>query len=82
MKLPRSLSGRDLVKVLNRFGYEHKHQTGSHIILKHYRDGTPPIVVPDHKSIRTGTLSKIISKVSQNLGVEKKELIKQLKSKK
>lgn len=31
MKLPRDLSGQDLVKALRRLGYEVSHQTGSHI---------------------------------------------------
>ncbi|CAD5932706.1 hypothetical protein NO976_01447 [Planktothrix agardhii] len=31
MKLPRDLSGQDLVKALKIIGYEVSHQTGSHI---------------------------------------------------
>ena len=35
MKLPRDVSGRDLVKVLVRdWGYRQVHQVGSHIILQ------------------------------------------------
>jgi predicted RNA binding protein YcfA (HicA-like mRNA interferase family) len=33
MKLPRDLSGQDLVKALKKLGYEVSHQTGSHIRL-------------------------------------------------
>jgi len=42
------LSGRQLVKILTRLGYEVDRQRGSHIILRH---GKPPyrrLVVPDH----------------------------------
>ena len=31
MKLPRDLSGQDLVRTLKKLGYEVTHQTGSHI---------------------------------------------------
>lgn len=35
MKLPRDLSGEELVKhLLKRWGYERIHQVGSHIILQ------------------------------------------------
>ena len=37
MKLPRDLSGHELAKVLERFGYEVEHQTGSHLLFLHKR---------------------------------------------
>lgn len=33
-KLPRNMSGRDLVKHLEKIGYAVDHQRGSHIILE------------------------------------------------
>ena len=39
MRLPRDLSGRDLVKALARLGYEVDLQTGSHIRLTTHRRG-------------------------------------------
>jgi len=32
-KIPRDISGRDLAKVLSKYGYEIVRQTGSHIRL-------------------------------------------------
>jgi predicted RNA binding protein YcfA (HicA-like mRNA interferase family) len=58
IRLPR-VSGRDVVRVLRRLGYEVDRQHGSHIILRHT---TPPhriIVVPDHREIAKGTLRAI-----------------------
>jgi predicted RNA binding protein YcfA (HicA-like mRNA interferase family) len=58
-KLPRSLSGRTVVKALKKAGFYVKRQKGSHIILR--RDVPfAQVVVPDHKSMDTGTLANIL----------------------
>jgi predicted RNA binding protein YcfA (HicA-like mRNA interferase family) len=58
-KLPRSLSGKTVVKALKKVGFYVKRQKGSHIILR--RDEPfAQVVVPDHKSIDTGTLANIL----------------------
>jgi predicted RNA binding protein YcfA (HicA-like mRNA interferase family) len=58
-KLPRSLSGREVVKALQKAGFYIRRQKGSHIILR--RDSPfAQVVVPDHKSLDTGTLSSIL----------------------
>ena len=58
-KLPRGLSGQEVIKALQRGGFYIKRQKGSHIILR--RDNPfCQVVVPDHKSIDTGTLSSIL----------------------
>ena len=58
-KLPRSLSGKMVVRALKKAGFSVKRQKGSHIILR--RDSPfAQVVVPDHKSIDTGTLASIL----------------------
>ena len=58
-KLPRGLSGQEVIKALQRGGFYIKRQKSSHIILR--RDNPfAQVVVPDHKSIDTGTLSSIL----------------------
>ena len=58
-KLPRSLSGKTVVKALKKVSFYVKRQKGSHIILR--RDEPfAQIVVPEHKSIDTGTLANIL----------------------
>ena len=58
--MPRGLSGREVVKVLQSAGFNVKRQKGSHIILRRDNPFTQ-VVVPDHKSIDTGTLSSILN---------------------
>lgn len=58
-KLPRGLSGKQVVKALRRAGFYVKRQKGSHIVMR--RDNPfAQVVVPDHKSIDTGTLASIL----------------------
>ena len=79
MKLPRDLSGRDLVKCLCRhWGYQVVHQEGSHIILQTDHPSHQRIPVPDHPSLRIGTLNAILRLVSSHKGVGKDELLESL----
>jgi predicted RNA binding protein YcfA (HicA-like mRNA interferase family) len=59
LKLPRDLSGKEVVKALSKVGFYTKRIKSTHMILR--RD-TPftQVVVPNHKSIDTGTLSSIL----------------------
>lgn len=58
-KLPRGLSGSEVVKALQREGFYIKRRKGSHIVLRR-DDPFSQVVVPDHKSIDTGTLASIL----------------------
>jgi len=58
-KLP-VCSGIEVVKALRKIGYEVDHQTGSHIILRHYQPPHRRLTVPNHREIAKGTLRKII----------------------
>jgi len=79
MKLPRDLSGRDLVRVLCReFGYQQIHQVGSHIILQTESPRHHRISVPDHNPLRPGTLNSIIRAVASAKNIEKEELLAKL----
>ena len=55
-KLP-VLSGTDVVKMLERLGFEQIRQRGSHVVMRRGVTGT---VVPLHKELKTGTLAGII----------------------
>ena len=73
-KLPRGLSGKEVIRALDNAGFYFKRQKGSHIVLR--RDNPfAQVVVPDHKSIDTGTLDSILD--GANLSVD--EFIKLLK---
>ena len=71
MKIPRDLSGRDVVKALRRLGFDFSRQTGSHAIL---RKGPRTVVVPQHKPIKPGTLKGVI----EQAGITLEELIENL----
>ena len=58
-KLPRGLSGKQVRKVLERLDFYLKRQKGSHMILRR-DDPFAQVVVPDHKSLDTGTLASIL----------------------
>jgi len=71
VKLPRDLSGGDVVKALRRLGFEFSRQTGSHSIL---RKGSRTVVVPQHKPVKPGTLKGVI----EQAGITTQDLIKNL----
>ncbi|MGA8538898.1 MAG: type II toxin-antitoxin system HicA family toxin [Terriglobales bacterium] len=79
MRLPRDLSGHELTRLLQRYGYERTRQVGSHIRLKSSLRGHPhQITVPDHRSLRLGTLSAILSDVASYLNIERTRLEQEL----
>ncbi len=56
MKIPRDITGADLVRALRVLGYERVRQDGSHIRLSTNVNGTHHITVPAHRPLKTGTL--------------------------
>jgi predicted RNA binding protein YcfA (HicA-like mRNA interferase family) len=78
MKLPRDLSGAELVKVLRRAGYEMTRQTGSHIRIGTSERGQHHVTVPNHNSIKIGTLAGILSDVAEHLEISRDELVQRL----
>ena len=61
MRLPRDISSTELIKLLQKFGYQISRQKGSHIRLTTTKQGEHNITIPNHDPIRLGTLSSIIS---------------------
>lgn len=58
-KLP-VLSGREVIRALQKVGFLIHHQTGSHVILKQTDLPHLRLSVPDHKVIKRGLLRAII----------------------
>ncbi|MFN9913230.1 MAG: type II toxin-antitoxin system HicA family toxin [Pirellulaceae bacterium] len=57
----RVLSGQQVCKILEQFGYIAVRQRGSHIVMqKRNQDLTTTVPVPNHPEIRIGTLQSII----------------------
>lgn len=67
-KLP-IVSGRRVIRALERIGYHIVRQRGSHIRL---RDETNPnhlpLTVPDHKTVKPGLLRKILRDADLTIG--------------
>jgi predicted RNA binding protein YcfA (HicA-like mRNA interferase family) len=57
-KLP-SLSGREVVTILERLGWTIARQRGSHVILVKYGH-VATLSVPDHKEVAKGTLRSLV----------------------
>ncbi len=78
MKLPRDLSGQELVNALARLGYEASRQTGSHIRLTTQRNGEHHITIPAHDPIKIGTLNAILRDIADHAGLSREELLEEL----
>ena len=79
MKLPRDLSGADLVQALcKHYGYRRLHQEGSHIILETDTPSQHRISIPNHNPLRVGTLNAILRAVARVQGVEKEDILQHL----
>jgi len=60
MNLPQ-ISGLELIKILNKFGFEIIRRRGSHIRLEKKTDkDIIRLTVPMHNQLKKGTLSRII----------------------
>jgi predicted RNA binding protein YcfA (HicA-like mRNA interferase family) len=78
MRIPRDLSGADLIKRLNRFGYAVSRQTGSHVRLTSQARGEHHITIPNHDPLRIGTLAAILDSVAAHHGLTREALLQQL----
>ena len=80
MKVPRDLSGTQLVRVLCRdWQYRVVHQEGSHIILQTDTPTHQRLSVPNHNPLRVGTLNGIVRAVSIHKGTERQQLLDALR---
>jgi len=79
VKIPRDLSGRDLIEVLCRkWDYRRVSQEGSHVILVTENPAHQRLSVPNHTVLRVGTLNAILRAIAQNKKVDKSEIIDSL----
>ncbi len=79
MKLPRDAFGEDVVKGLQRVGYVVTRQKGDHVYMTTRRNGEHHVAVPLHKPLKVGTLGGILATVSDHVGVEREQLMAEMK---
>ncbi|MFN0168592.1 MAG: type II toxin-antitoxin system HicA family toxin [Bryobacteraceae bacterium] len=75
MKLPRDVTGAQLVKALSRAGYRVTRQTGSHVRLSIDEPRQGHITVPLLRPLPVGTLSSIVKEVAAQLELEYTEIL-------
>ena len=78
MKLPRDLSGADLIRRLERFGYVITRETGSHVRLTTTTPQQHHVTVPRHDALRVGTLAAILYDVAATQRLSRDELLQKL----
>jgi predicted RNA binding protein YcfA (HicA-like mRNA interferase family) len=74
-KLPRDLSGAQLIRVLHKLGYVATRQTGSHVRLSCLAPTAHHITIPLHDPLRIGTMASILAEVAQAQGVSREALL-------
>lgn len=76
MKIPRDISGQQVVKVLCRNrGCQKVHQEGSHIILETDDPSHQRLAIPDHKYHRIGTLHNILRTVANHKNISREDIL-------
>jgi predicted RNA binding protein YcfA (HicA-like mRNA interferase family) len=76
MKLPRDTDASELIKALQRIGYQVVRQSGSHIRLQAEQPKPHALTVPNHSPLKLGTLASILSDVARHRDMDKEELLR------
>jgi predicted RNA binding protein YcfA (HicA-like mRNA interferase family) len=75
MKIPRDLSGEQLIRLLRKLDYRIVRQKGSHIRLTTDEPSEHHLTVPNHDPIKLGTLNGILSDIAEHKQLTKEELL-------
>ena len=78
MKIPRDLSGKELIKLLGKYGYNITTQRGSHIKITTQKNGEHHLAVPNHSPLKIGTLNGIITQVANHFSITKNQVLENL----
>lgn len=78
MRLPRDLTGAQMVRALSKLGYLPTRQTGSHMRLTCEAPQQHHVTVPLHDSLRIGTLAAVLTAVADAQGLTRDELLQRL----
>ena len=71
----RRLSGKQIVKALERIGFVQARQRGSHVVMKKdLQEGAVGCVVPMHKEVTTGTLHTLLKQANVSIDEFEKNL--------
>jgi len=70
----KRVSGKDVIRALERLGFVQVRQRGSHVVLKKLPEGDVGCVVPLHRELAAGTLRGILKQA----GVSPKDFLDNL----
>jgi len=66
----KKLSGKEVISILNHFGFEVINQRGSHVKLRRTKDNfKQTLLIPNHKEIDTGTLRAIVRQAGKYISL-------------
>jgi predicted RNA binding protein YcfA (HicA-like mRNA interferase family) len=78
MRIPVNVSGQELLRRLERFGYAFERQKGSHMTCTTRENGEHHAYIPDDRPISVGTLRNILKDIAEHFGISLSELIRRL----
>jgi predicted RNA binding protein YcfA (HicA-like mRNA interferase family) len=78
VKIPRNITGQDLLKLLKPLGYIVVRQSGSHIRIRTEMNGGHSETIPDHYPLKIGTLNKILNNIAWHFKMTKEELLNKI----
>lgn len=78
MRLPRDISGAELVRALAKIGYKVTRQSSSHIRLTADVPSQHHVTIPAHDPLKVGTLSGILGDVANHCKISRDELLQRL----
>lgn len=79
MKLPRDLSGADLIGALKRLGYKQTRQTGSHVRMTISIPRQAHLTVPLTRAIPSGTLAALVKDAATHLETTVEDILSKLR---
>ena len=77
-KLPRDITGYELIKLLKPLGYEVIRQSGSHIRVTTIENGEHHLTIPNHSPLKIGTLSAVLKEVADHFSITKEALLEKI----
>ena len=60
MKMPRDISGQELIKQFKKLGYSVTRQSGSHIRLTTSENGEHHITIPNHSQLKSALYQQFL----------------------
>lgn len=78
MRIPKDITGTELIKLLKPYGYEVIRQSGSHIRITTQQNGEHSETIPNHNPLKIGTLNNILKNIAAHFDISKEDLITRL----